>query len=88
MPNLGRILPMVDKDHPPSERHGAASSEHRAESVWQRQLDGTQAADQTNELALDWNEILGPNKTELHPYTSAARLLNGKLSYVAENRLL
>lgn len=33
------------------------------QTIWQRQLDGTLEADQTHELALDWNEILGPNKT-------------------------
>ncbi len=29
--------------------------------------------------------ILGPNKTEEHPFTSAARMVNGKLSYAAES---
>jgi hypothetical protein len=32
--------------------------------------------------------ILGVNKTEPHPYTSAARIVNGKLSYAEENTLL
>ena len=32
--------------------------------------------------------ILDSNKTEPHPYTSAARIVNGKLSYAAENTLL
>ena len=33
------------------------------QTIWQRQLDGTKAVDQTREMALDWNEILGVNKT-------------------------
>jgi uncharacterized protein (DUF488 family) len=31
--------------------------------------------------------ILGANKIELHPYTSTARIVNGKLSYEAESLL-
>jgi uncharacterized protein (DUF488 family) len=31
--------------------------------------------------------ILGANKVEPHPYTSAARIVNGKLSYEAESLL-
>lgn len=29
--------------------------------------------------------ILSGNKTEVHPFTSAARIVDGKLSYSAEN---
>jgi uncharacterized protein (DUF488 family) len=32
--------------------------------------------------------ILDANKTEPHRYTSAARIVNGKLNYTAENSLL
>jgi hypothetical protein len=31
--------------------------------------------------------ILGANKVEPHPYTSAARIVNGKLSYSPESLL-
>jgi hypothetical protein len=31
--------------------------------------------------------ILGANKAEPHPYTSAARIVNGELSYEAESLL-
>jgi hypothetical protein len=32
--------------------------------------------------------ILDANKTQPHPYTSAARVVNGKLSYAADSTLL
>jgi hypothetical protein len=31
--------------------------------------------------------ILDTNKTQPHPYTSAARIVNGKLSYAVESLL-
>jgi hypothetical protein len=32
--------------------------------------------------------ILGASKVELHPYTPAARIMNGELSYEADASLL
>ncbi|MEP6514409.1 MAG: DUF488 domain-containing protein [Parafilimonas sp.] len=38
----------------------------------------------------DWLvlHIMGENKTEVHPYTSAARIVNGKLDYSGKQNLL
>jgi uncharacterized protein (DUF488 family) len=58
-----------------------------AEAVWWR-CHRSLISDYLKALGIEVMHILDANKTEPHPYTSAARIVNGKLSYTAENSLL
>jgi uncharacterized protein (DUF488 family) len=57
-----------------------------AEAVWWR-CHRSLISDYLKARDIEVMHILNANKTEPHPYTSAARIVNGKLSY-AENTLL
>jgi uncharacterized protein (DUF488 family) len=57
-----------------------------AEAVWWR-CHRSLISDHLKARGIDVLHILNPNKTEAHPYTSAAHIVNGKLSYSAESLL-
>ena len=57
-----------------------------AEAVWWR-CHRSLIADYLKARGVEVLHILGANKVEPHPYTSAARIVNGELSY-AEDDLL
>ncbi|HXQ01405.1 MAG TPA: DUF488 domain-containing protein [Candidatus Udaeobacter sp.] len=58
-----------------------------AEAVWWR-CHRSLISDYLKAVDIEVMHILDANKTEPHPYTSAARIANGKLNYAAENTLL
>jgi uncharacterized protein (DUF488 family) len=58
-----------------------------AEAVWWR-CHRSLIADYLKSRGTEVLHILGANKIEPHPYTSAARIVNGELSYEAESSLL
>lgn len=58
-----------------------------AEAVWWR-CHRSLISDYLKSRGIEVRHILDANKTELHPFTSAARIVNGKLSYAAETSLL
>jgi uncharacterized protein (DUF488 family) len=58
-----------------------------AEAVWWR-CHRALISDYLKAADIEVMHILDANKVEPHPYTSAARIVNGKLSYAAENSLL
>jgi uncharacterized protein (DUF488 family) len=58
-----------------------------AEAVWWR-CHRSLISDYLKARGIEVMHILDANKTEPHPYTSAARIVNGNLSYAAENTLL
>ena len=58
-----------------------------AEAVWWR-CHRSLIADYLKARSMEVMHILDSNKAELHPYTSAARIANGKLSYGAYSTLL
>jgi len=58
-----------------------------AEAVWWR-CHRSLISDYLKARGIEVMHILDANKAEPHPYTSAARMANGKLSYAAENTLL
>ena len=58
-----------------------------AEAVWWR-CHRSLIADYLKARSMEVMHILDANKTEPHPYTSAARIANGKLSYGAYSTLL
>jgi uncharacterized protein (DUF488 family) len=53
-----------------------------AEAVWWRCHRGL-IADVLRRLGFDVIHILGPGSTASHPYTAAARIVGGRLSYAA-----
>ena len=55
-----------------------------AEAVWWR-CHRSLIADYLTARGVEMLHILGPNKVELHPYTSAARIVNGELSYAPDS---
>jgi uncharacterized protein (DUF488 family) len=57
-----------------------------AEAVWWR-CHRSLIADCLKARGVEVLHILGANKVEPHPYTSAARIVNGKLSYAADSLL-
>ena len=57
-----------------------------AEAVWWR-CHRSLIADYLKSRGVEVLHVLGANKAELHPYTSAARIVNGKLSYAADSLL-
>jgi len=57
-----------------------------AEAVWWR-CHRSLIADYLKPRAFEVLHILGANKVEPHPYTSAARIVNGELSYEADSLL-
>jgi uncharacterized protein (DUF488 family) len=57
-----------------------------AEAVWWR-CHRSLIADYLKARGMEVLHILGSNKVEPHPYTSAARIVNGKLSYQPESLL-
>jgi len=58
-----------------------------AEAVWWR-CHRSLISDYLKTVDIEVMHILDENKVEPHPYTSAARIVKGKLSYAAENTLL
>jgi uncharacterized protein (DUF488 family) len=58
-----------------------------AEAVWWR-CHRSLISDYLKARGIEVMHILDANKTEPHPYTSAARIVKGELSYEAENSLL
>jgi uncharacterized protein (DUF488 family) len=58
-----------------------------AEAVWWR-CHRSLISDYLKARGIEVMHILEANKIEPHPYTSAARIVEGKLSYAAENTLL
>jgi len=58
-----------------------------AEAVWWR-CHRSLIADYLKARGVEVLHILGANKVEPHPYTSAARIVNGELSYKADDALL
>ena len=58
-----------------------------AEAVWWR-CHRSLISDYLKAVDIEVMHILDANKTEPHPYTSAARIVDGKLSYTTENTLL
>jgi uncharacterized protein (DUF488 family) len=58
-----------------------------AEAVWWR-CHRSLISDYLKARGVEVMHILDANKTEPHPYTSAARIVNGKLNYAAEDALL
>ncbi|HEU5247712.1 MAG TPA: DUF488 domain-containing protein [Candidatus Udaeobacter sp.] len=58
-----------------------------AEAVWWR-CHRALISDDLKARGIEVIHILDTNKSELHPFTSVARFVNGKLSYAAENSLL
>ena len=58
-----------------------------AEAVWWR-CHRSLIADYLKVRGVEVLHILGANKVEPHPYTSAARIVNGELTYEAESSLL
>ncbi len=54
-----------------------------AEAVWWRCHRGL-VSDYLKARSLEVTHILAPGKTDPHPFTSAARLIDGQLSYAAE----
>ena len=57
-----------------------------AEAVWWR-CHRSLIADYLKVRGVKVLHVLGANKVEPHPYTSAARIVNGELSYEAESLL-
>jgi len=57
-----------------------------AEAVWWR-CHRSLIADYLKARGVEVLHILGPNKVEQHPYTPAARIVNGELSYEADSLL-
>jgi uncharacterized protein (DUF488 family) len=57
-----------------------------AEAVWWR-CHRSLIADYLKARGVEVLHILGANKVEPHPYTSASRIVNGELSYEAESLL-
>jgi uncharacterized protein (DUF488 family) len=58
-----------------------------AEAVWWR-CHRSLISDYLKARGIEVMHILDASKTQPHPYTSAARVVNGKLSYAEENTLL
>jgi uncharacterized protein (DUF488 family) len=58
-----------------------------AEAVWWR-CHRSLIADYFKARGTEMLHILGANKVEPHPFTSAARIVNGELSYEANDTLL
>ena len=58
-----------------------------AEAVWWR-CHRSLIADYLKARGIEVLNILGANKVEPHPYTPAARIVNGELSYEADDTLL
>jgi len=57
-----------------------------AEAVWWR-CHRSLISDYLKARGIEMMHILGANKTEAHPYTSAAQIVNGELSYRSESLL-
>ena len=58
-----------------------------AEAVWWR-CHRSLIADYLKARCVEVVHVLGKNKVQPHPYTSAARIVNGELSYESETSLL
>jgi uncharacterized protein (DUF488 family) len=58
-----------------------------AEAVWWR-CHRSLISDYLKARGVEVLHILGASKVELHPYTPAARIMNGELSYEADASLL
>ncbi len=57
-----------------------------AEAVWWR-CHRSLIADYLKARGVEVLHILGANKVDPHPYTPAARIVNGELSYAADSLL-
>jgi uncharacterized protein (DUF488 family) len=58
-----------------------------AEAVWWR-CHRALIADYLKARGIEVLHVLGANKVEPHPFTSAARIVNGELSYESNDTLL
>ena len=67
-------------------REGGPAAIMCAEAVWWR-CHRSLIADFLKARGVDMMHILDSNKVELHPYTSAAQIVNGHLSYAADSLL-
>ena len=75
---IGRLLDVVAKASP--------TAVMCAEAVWWR-CHRSLIADYLKARGVEVLHILGANKVEPHPYTSAARIVNGELSYAGDSLL-
>jgi len=76
---IGRLMEVADKTGP--------ATMMCAEAVWWR-CHRSLISDYLKARGTEVIHILDSNKTEPHPFTSAARIVNGKLSYAADDLLL
>jgi uncharacterized protein (DUF488 family) len=76
---IERLLDLASKSGP--------SSIMCAEAVWWRCHRGL-ISDYLKARGIEVMHILDANKIQPHPYTSAAKVVNGKLNYAAEKSLL
>jgi len=75
---IERLLDVADKTGP--------TATMCAEAVWWR-CHRSLIADYLKVRGFEVLHILGANKIEPHPYTSAARIVNGELSYTGDSLL-
>ena len=76
---IARLLDVAEKEGP--------TAIMCAEAVWWR-CHRSLIADYLKARGVEVLHILGANKVEPHPYTSAARIVNSELSYMADDALL
>ena len=76
---IARLLDVAEKEGP--------TAIMCAEAVWWR-CHRSLIADYLKARGVVVLHILGANKVEPHPYTSAARIVNSELSYMADDALL
>jgi uncharacterized protein (DUF488 family) len=86
---IKRFLDLVRHGTNPSDRRTAEAGPTAimcAEAVWWR-CHRALIADYLKAQGMEVRHIIDANKSEPHPYTSAARIVNGALSYAAESLL-
>ena len=86
---IKRLLDLVRHGTNPSDRRTAEAGPTAimcAEAVWWR-CHRALIADYLKAQGIEIRHIMDANKSEPHPYTSAARIVNGELSYAAESLL-
>jgi uncharacterized protein (DUF488 family) len=84
-----RLLDFVRRGTNPSERRTREAGPAAimcAEAVWWR-CHRSLISDYLKARGVEVMHILGANQIEPHPYTSAARIVNGKLSYESDSLL-
>jgi uncharacterized protein (DUF488 family) len=86
---INRLLDLVRHGTNPSDRRTAEAGPTAimcAEAVWWR-CHRALIADYLKAQGIEIRHIMDANKSEPHPYTAAARIVNGALSYAAESFL-